>query len=203
MSKLLSEGQLLFKTAEIAERLDLQPSVVRFWEKEFSRHIRPIRMESGRKLYRQGDLELFAEIKRLLRVERLTLEGARIRISQDGVPAGPKAFTEPKQTRPSKPRAARLTGRGSKASTAGAAAAAAAAVSTESVALVPSGLLAGLEAIGKSVSRPVVRRALNEEDLRRLVSEVRDELFGLRDYLMAAPAARSRRVTGQPGSEKV
>ncbi|MDR1080985.1 MAG: MerR family transcriptional regulator [Deltaproteobacteria bacterium] len=82
MTRQLPAGQLLFKAGEIAEKLDLQPSVVRHWEKEFAKHLKPIRLDSGRKLYRKGDLEFFAEIKRLLRVERLTVEGAKLRIAQ-------------------------------------------------------------------------------------------------------------------------
>ncbi|MDR2612291.1 MAG: MerR family transcriptional regulator [Deltaproteobacteria bacterium] len=94
MAKDLPDGQILFKTGEIAERLDLQPSVVRYWEKEFARHIKPIRMDSGRRLYRKADLELFAEIKRLLRVERLTVQGAKLRIAQREMPRRNRLFPD-------------------------------------------------------------------------------------------------------------
>ncbi|MDR1041165.1 MAG: MerR family transcriptional regulator [Deltaproteobacteria bacterium] len=149
MTKELPDGQLLFKTGEIAERLDLQPSVVRYWEKEFAKHIRPIRLESGRRLYRKGDLEIFAEIKRLLRVERLTVQGAKLRIAQSQPPRRHRLFPD----------------------------------------LPPEGEAAAGPAEAPQTPPPDPAA----EDLRKLIGDVRLELFGLRDYLMLSPDRRPKR----------
>ncbi|MDR3153200.1 MAG: MerR family transcriptional regulator [Deltaproteobacteria bacterium] len=155
MPKKLPEGQLLFKTGEIAEQLDIQPSVVRYWEKEFARHIKPIRLDSGRRLYRKGDLDTFAEIKRLLRVERLTVEGAKLRIARSALPRRNRLFPD-----------------------------------------LETGRLEGPEPAADVAPGP----GRSEEALRKLLEEVRRELFGLRDFLMSAsePSRREPR----PASRK-
>ncbi|MDR2352557.1 MAG: MerR family transcriptional regulator [Deltaproteobacteria bacterium] len=72
----------MFKLSEAAEKLGLEGHVLRYWEKEFSFVIRPIKIGSRKRLYRQEDLLMFQTIKDLLYNERFTIEGAKKKIAQ-------------------------------------------------------------------------------------------------------------------------
>jgi len=50
--------------------------VLRFWESQFP-GLKPRRTASGHRLYRQADLDLILDIKRLLYEEHFTIAGAR------------------------------------------------------------------------------------------------------------------------------
>ena len=56
--------------------LELEPSVLRFWEGEFSQ-LRPKRNRAGNRMYREKDIKLIQEIKRLTRDEGYTIAGAK------------------------------------------------------------------------------------------------------------------------------
>lgn len=65
-----------YRIGEVARLLDEKTHVLRFWEAEF-RCIRPSKSRSGQRVYSDKDVELLREIKRLLKEERFTIEGAR------------------------------------------------------------------------------------------------------------------------------
>lgn len=65
-----------FKIGEVAQLVGVRPYVLRYWEKEFG-SIRPGKTRSRHRLYRQRDIATLLEIKRLLHVERYTIEGAK------------------------------------------------------------------------------------------------------------------------------
>src|SRR5688572_24338913 len=71
----------LYKAAEVCEVAQLQPFVLRSWEKEFPRIGVQKSAESPR-LYRQSDLDQVLRIKDLVFREGLTLSGARRRIEE-------------------------------------------------------------------------------------------------------------------------
>jgi DNA-binding transcriptional MerR regulator len=75
--------QVFYKIAELSEQLGVETSVLRFWEKEFEREIKPVRVSPRKRLYRKRDLEMFQTIKRLLYEDRFTIAGAKKRLSQD------------------------------------------------------------------------------------------------------------------------
>jgi DNA-binding transcriptional MerR regulator len=70
-----------FKIGEVADILDLEHYVLRYWESEFPK-LTPRRTKSGQRLYHRSDVELLAEIKRLLYEEKLTIAGAKKKLSQ-------------------------------------------------------------------------------------------------------------------------
>jgi len=72
-----------FRIGETAGILGVEPSVLRYWEKEFSQ-IKPHRADSGQRTYRREDLETLVEIKRLLYTEKMTIEGARRKLKEKG-----------------------------------------------------------------------------------------------------------------------
>lgn len=65
-----------YKISEVSSLTGLESHVLRFWEGEFPA-IRPKRTESGQRMYRQKDIDVIFEIKRLLHDERYTIEGAK------------------------------------------------------------------------------------------------------------------------------
>ncbi len=73
--------KLYFRIGEVAELTSLKPSILRFWETEFNQ-LNPVKSPSGQRLYSRKNVELILQIKRLLYSERLTIEGARKKISE-------------------------------------------------------------------------------------------------------------------------
>src|SRR5687767_5924724 len=71
----------LYKAADVCELAQVQPYVLRSWEKEFPGIGVQKSVESGR-LYRQSDLEQVLRIKQLVFGEGLTLAGARRRLEE-------------------------------------------------------------------------------------------------------------------------
>lgn len=62
--------------------LEIEPSVIRFWEKEFD--IRPKRSDKGQRYYDEKDLSQFVKIRELLYERRFTIEGARQALGGNG-----------------------------------------------------------------------------------------------------------------------
>jgi len=71
----------LFKVADVCELAQLQPYVLRSWEKEFP-GIGVQKSPEGLKSYRQSDVDQVLRIKQLVFGEGLTLAGARRRLEQ-------------------------------------------------------------------------------------------------------------------------
>ena len=63
-----------FRTiSEVAEELDVQQHVLRFWETKFS-SIKPLKRGGGRRYYRPGDVALIKKIHTLLYTEGYTIK---------------------------------------------------------------------------------------------------------------------------------
>src|SRR5262245_33599041 len=75
--------QKWYKATDVCEMAELQPYVLRSWEKEFPGIGIQKSAESPR-LYRQSDVDQVLKIKQLVFVEGLTLAGARRRIEENG-----------------------------------------------------------------------------------------------------------------------
>ncbi len=73
--------KLYFRIGEVAALTSLKPSILRFWETEF-KQLNPVKSSSGQRLYSRKNVELVLQIKNLLYVDRLTIEGARKRICE-------------------------------------------------------------------------------------------------------------------------
>ena len=73
-----------FKTiSEVAEQLDVQQHVLRFWETKFSQ-IRPLKRGGGRRYYRPEDLALLTKIHHLLYTEGYTIKGVQKLLKEKG-----------------------------------------------------------------------------------------------------------------------
>ena len=74
--------------AEVSELLQVQPSVLRFWETQF-KQIKPLK-RMGRRYYRAEDVVLLARIRDLLYKDFLTIKGVQKRLNtgdETNVPA--------------------------------------------------------------------------------------------------------------------
>ena len=73
-----------FRTiSEVADTLDVQQHVLRFWETKFSQ-IRPLKRGGGRRYYRPEDLELLKRIHHLLYTEGYTIKGVQKLLREKG-----------------------------------------------------------------------------------------------------------------------
>lgn len=79
-----------YRIGQAAEKLGLNPSVLRYWESEFPQ-LEPIRTRKGQRLYSEEHIALLTRIRTMLHEDGLTIEGARKRLEQDGADAGPEA----------------------------------------------------------------------------------------------------------------
>ena len=80
----------LYKAADVCDMAQLQPYVLRSWEKEFPGIGVQKSLDSPR-LYRQADVDQVLRIKQLVFGEGLTLAGARRRLEASAVATGPGA----------------------------------------------------------------------------------------------------------------
>jgi len=68
--------KLYFRIGEVAELCRLPASVLRFWESEFSQ-LKPVKSNTGQRMYRRRDVESVLKIRDLLYGQGFTIAGAR------------------------------------------------------------------------------------------------------------------------------
>ena len=68
-----------FRIGDASRIIGVEPYVLRYWESEFPQ-LKPSRADSKQRTYQRKDLETLLEIKRLLYEERMTIEGAKLRL---------------------------------------------------------------------------------------------------------------------------
>jgi DNA-binding transcriptional MerR regulator len=83
----------LYKAADVCEIAQVQPYVLRSWEKEFP-GIGVQKSDDSPRLYRQSDIDQVLRIKHLVFGEGLTLAGARRRLEGAILTPPPPAFVE-------------------------------------------------------------------------------------------------------------
>jgi DNA-binding transcriptional MerR regulator len=74
--------KLYFSISEVAEKFNLAPSALRFWEKEFDT-INPFKNKKGNRFYTQEDIDQIAVINHLVKERGLTLKGAKAKIREN------------------------------------------------------------------------------------------------------------------------
>ena len=76
-TKAAKKAQGAFRTiSEVADELDVQQHVLRFWETKFSQ-IKPLKRGGGRRYYRPEDVSLLKHIHNLLYTEGYTIKGVQ------------------------------------------------------------------------------------------------------------------------------
>jgi len=71
--------KLFYSIKDVAAQLNVNPSLLRFWEKEFPQ-LKPRKNAKGTRFYTTDDIQLLKEIHYLVKDLHLTLEGARQRL---------------------------------------------------------------------------------------------------------------------------
>lgn len=74
--KQLGIKKLYYSISEVSKIADLEQYVLRYWESEFEQ-LNPSKNRAGNRIYTNRDIKLILYIKRLLREERYTIEGAK------------------------------------------------------------------------------------------------------------------------------
>jgi len=69
-----------FRIGELAQQLQVERFVVRFWEKEFN--FKTSRSSGGQRFYEEKDLEIFKLIKKLLYEKGFTIAGAKKQLKE-------------------------------------------------------------------------------------------------------------------------
>ena len=74
-----------FRTiSEVADWLDTETHVLRFWESKFTQ-IKPLKRAGGRRYYRPKDMLIIGGIKKLLHEDGITIKGAQRLIKDKGL----------------------------------------------------------------------------------------------------------------------
>ena len=68
--------KLYYSISEVSKIAGLEQYVLRYWETEFAQ-LKPAKNRAGNRIYTNKDIKLIFEIKRLLRDEKYTIEGAK------------------------------------------------------------------------------------------------------------------------------
>ncbi len=71
-----------YSISEVSEHLDLPVHLLRQWEKSFP-SLKPKRNRANRRYYTPSDISIITRIKQLVRTEKMTLQGAARRLSQE------------------------------------------------------------------------------------------------------------------------
>lgn len=74
--------KLYYTIGEVATMFGVNTSLIRFWEKNFD-VIKPKKNKKGNRLFTKADINNFKMIYHLVKEQRLTLEGARKKLSEN------------------------------------------------------------------------------------------------------------------------
>ena len=78
-----------YSIGEVATKLDVNTSLIRFWENEFA-HIKPNKNSRGDRRFTKENIRQLREVYHLVRERGFTLEGARREIASNNQPQADK-----------------------------------------------------------------------------------------------------------------
>tara|TARA_B100001121_G_C18353937_1_gene463809 strand:+ start:86 stop:415 length:330 start_codon:yes stop_codon:yes gene_type:complete len=81
MKNILSDKKY-YSIGEVADFLEVNTSLIRFWEKEFNQ-ISPKKKKSGVRKFTKPDVEILQVIYSLLKEKRMTIDGAKRYLEQN------------------------------------------------------------------------------------------------------------------------
>lgn len=76
MKKNFALKKIYYSISEVSKITDLEQYVLRYWETEFD-ILKPAKNLAGNRIYTNKDIKLILHIKKLLREEKYTIEGAK------------------------------------------------------------------------------------------------------------------------------
>lgn len=62
---------------DISKLLEVADHTIRYWEKEFNKHLTPTRTKGRQRRYGESDIRMLKKIKDLLKVEGYSIKGAK------------------------------------------------------------------------------------------------------------------------------
>lgn len=68
--------KVYFKIGEVAERYNVNPSLIRYWEQEFT-FIKPRKSDGGTRMFTQKDVDHFEIIHHLVKEKGMTIKGVK------------------------------------------------------------------------------------------------------------------------------
>lgn len=71
------EGKLVYTISEVANKFNVNQSLIRYWENEFPQYIKPKRNARGVRFYSKKDIENIEKIYILIKGKKFTHEGAK------------------------------------------------------------------------------------------------------------------------------
>ena len=78
--------KLFYSISEVAEMFQVNPSLIRFWEKEFDL-IKPQKNKKGNRLFTKKDIDSFRKIFHLVKEKGFTLQGAKEELKSKNKPS--------------------------------------------------------------------------------------------------------------------
>ena len=78
----MSDEKLYYRIGEVAEMFNVNTSLIRYWESEFS-VLRPRKSTKGNRMFTQRDLRYLRMIYQLVKVQGYTLQGAKDALKKD------------------------------------------------------------------------------------------------------------------------
>jgi len=76
MRKNFAMKKLYYSISEVSKITELEQYVLRYWETEFD-NLKPAKNLAGNRIYTNKDIKLILNIKKLLKDEKYTIEGAK------------------------------------------------------------------------------------------------------------------------------
>src|SRR5438128_12275234 len=80
--EIIIPDKLYFRIGEVSSLCRLPAYVLRFWETEFPQ-LKPVKSNTGQRMYRRKDVDAVLRIKKLLYEEGFTIAGARQQLRSD------------------------------------------------------------------------------------------------------------------------
>jgi DNA-binding transcriptional MerR regulator len=74
--------KIFYSISEVAEMMEVNPSQIRYWEKNFS-EINPKKNKKGNRLFTREDIENVKLVHYLVKKRGLTIKGAQIKLKEN------------------------------------------------------------------------------------------------------------------------
>lgn len=68
--------KLYYRIGEVAQKFNVQPTLIRYWEREFD-FIKPHKSEKGTRMFTQKDVERFEIVYHLVKEKGMTIQGTK------------------------------------------------------------------------------------------------------------------------------
>ena len=75
---------------QVSQMTGVKKTTLRYWEKEFSEYLKPVRTDSKRRQYSLEEVEKVAVLKQLIEEEKYKSAGVRLKLGLAGPAQGPK-----------------------------------------------------------------------------------------------------------------